>query len=109
MRVTFGEAQFGVHPRDHQIGNGVFEDFGLVVDFVPKVRVQIVVKDEMAKDVVALMKHLGHDRFRLAGHDRDPGLFEDQLAQLERVRGRAPRDLPGGGRRRPRRAAAVPR
>ncbi len=37
VRVTFGEAQFGVHPRDHQIGNGVFEDFGLVVDFVPAV------------------------------------------------------------------------
>jgi haloacetate dehalogenase len=27
-------------------------------------------KREMAKDAVALMKHLGHERFRLAGHDR---------------------------------------
>ena len=30
---------------------------------------------------------------RLAGDDRDPRLLEDQLAELERVGGRAPADL----------------
>ena len=37
VRITFREAEFRVEAGQHAVGDGVFEDFGFVVDLVPAV------------------------------------------------------------------------
>ena len=52
-----------------------------VVDFVPKVRIQIVVKDEMVKDVVEALMNVAR-----TGHIGDGKIFVTPVEEVIRIR-----------------------
>ena len=59
----------------------VYRGSAYVVDFVPKVMVQIVVKDEMAKDVVEALLAVAR-----TGHIGDGKIFVMEMADAIRIR-----------------------
>jgi nitrogen regulatory protein P-II 1 len=59
----------------------VYRGSAYVVDFVPKVMVQIVVKDEMAKDVVEALLAVAR-----TGHIGDGKIFVTPIEEVIRIR-----------------------
>lgn len=59
----------------------VYRGSAYVVDFVPKVRIQIVVKDEMAKDVVEALMSVAR-----TGHIGDGKIFVSRVEDAIRIR-----------------------
>ena len=59
----------------------VYRGSAYVVDFVPKVMVQIVVKDEMAKDVVEALLAVAR-----TGHIGDGKIFVTSIDEVIRIR-----------------------
>ena len=59
----------------------VYRGSAYVVDFVPKVRIQIVVKDEMAKDVVDVLMNVAR-----TGHIGDGKIFVTPVEEVIRIR-----------------------
>ena len=59
----------------------VYRGSAYVVDFVPKVMVQIVVKDEMAKDVVEALLSVAR-----TGHIGDGKIFITPVEEVVRIR-----------------------
>ncbi len=59
----------------------VYRGSAYVVDFVPKVRVQIVVKDEMVKDVVEALLSVAR-----TGHIGDGKIFIEPVEEVIRIR-----------------------
>jgi nitrogen regulatory protein P-II 1 len=59
----------------------VYRGSAYVVDFVPKVRVQIVVKDEMVKDVVEALMNVAR-----TGHIGDGKIFVLPVEEVIRIR-----------------------
>jgi nitrogen regulatory protein P-II 1 len=59
----------------------VYRGSAYVVDFVPKVRIQIVVKDEMAKDVVEALMNVAR-----TGHIGDGKIFVTPVEEVIRIR-----------------------
>jgi nitrogen regulatory protein P-II 1 len=59
----------------------VYRGSAYVVDFVPKVRVQIVVKDEMVKDVVEALMGVAR-----TGHIGDGKIFVEPIEEVIRIR-----------------------
>ncbi len=59
----------------------VYRGSAYVVDFVPKVRIQIVVKDEMAKDVVETLMNVAR-----TGHIGDGKIFVTPVDEVIRIR-----------------------
>ena len=59
----------------------VYHGSAYVVDFVPKVRIQIVVKDEMVKDVVEALMAVAR-----TGHIGDGKIFVTPIEEVIRIR-----------------------
>jgi len=59
----------------------VYRGSAYVVDFVPKVRIQIVVKDEMVKDVVETLMNVAR-----TGHIGDGKIFVTSIEEVIRIR-----------------------
>jgi nitrogen regulatory protein P-II 1 len=59
----------------------VYRGSAYVVDFVPKVRIQIVVKDEMVKDVVEALMSVAR-----TGHIGDGKIFVTPVDEVIRIR-----------------------
>jgi nitrogen regulatory protein P-II 1 len=59
----------------------VYRGSAYVVDFVPKVRIQIVVKDEMVKDVVEALMAVAR-----TGHIGDGKIFVTPIEEVIRIR-----------------------
>jgi nitrogen regulatory protein P-II 1 len=59
----------------------VYRGSAYVVDFVPKVRIQIVVKDEMVKDVVEALMNVSR-----TGHIGDGKIFVTPVEEVIRIR-----------------------
>jgi nitrogen regulatory protein P-II 1 len=59
----------------------VYRGSAYVVDFVPKVRIQIVVKDEMVKDVVEALMNVAR-----TGHIGDGKIFVVPVEEVIRIR-----------------------
>jgi nitrogen regulatory protein P-II 1 len=59
----------------------VYRGSAYVVDFVPKVRIQIVVKDEMVKDVVEALMTVAR-----TGHIGDGKIFVTPIEEVIRIR-----------------------
>lgn len=59
----------------------VYRGSAYVVDFVPKVRIQIVVKDEMVKDIVEALMTVAR-----TGHIGDGKIFVTPIEEVIRIR-----------------------